>query len=141
MCVCVLKLNAPSAQKAGTRACARADEDGDDWKRGKQWRPASAALLWMHHALAAMDADLRDRYGVGARIIYARGPYAPALRSFCRELGCSAVVANRRYEPATSAADERIEAELQAAGITVRASRPRTVALRCTTCMGAARSS
>lgn len=67
-----------------------------------------------------MSDDLALRYGGPARIVFAHGPAAPALQALCGAAGAARVVANRRHEPAMTAADGRTAAALQAAGIEVR---------------------
>ena len=67
-----------------------------------------------------MSDDLTLRYGAAARIVFAHGPAAPALQALCGAARAARVVANRRHEPAMTAADERTAAALQAAGIEVR---------------------
>ena len=84
------------------------------------WRPTGAALLWLHHALAALDADARERYGPGAGLLYLAGPAAPALRAAAAALGAGAVYWSRRYDPAGVAADAEVERELGGAGMRVR---------------------
>ena len=37
---------------------------------GTSWQPGAATQLWQHHALAALDAELRCRFGAAAGIIY-----------------------------------------------------------------------
>ena len=73
------------------------DDDGEGW-----WPLGGAARWWLHHALAALDASLRE---VGSRLIYARGNSADVLRELVRTTGAGAVYWNRRYEPAAIARD------------------------------------
>jgi deoxyribodipyrimidine photo-lyase len=94
-------------------------EEGDDWRAGTQWRPASATLLWTHHALKAMDEDLQRRYGPGARIACARGEFVPTLRRWCHELGAGSIIANRRYEPVMKRVDKYVQEQLAADGFEV----------------------
>ena len=70
---------------------------------GVSWRPAGASLLWLHHALASLDADLRARHGPGAGIVYRRGPYASSLVAIAEAAAAGVVHFSRRYEPAMQA--------------------------------------
>ena len=71
------------------------DEEGD-------WPPGAASRWWLHHSLAALDHDLRER---GSRLVIRRGPSVAALEELARETGAGAVHWNRRYEPAAIARD------------------------------------
>ncbi len=84
----------------------------DDAGEGR-WPMGGAARWWLHHSLAALDADLRGR---GARLILARGDSEAELRRIAAETGAGAVYWNRRYEPAVRARDAGIKARLTAAG-------------------------
>ena len=70
---------------------------------GVSWRPAGATLVWLHHALASLDADLRSRHGPGARIVFRHGPYASSLIALADAAAAGAVHFSRRYEPAMQA--------------------------------------
>ena len=70
---------------------------------GVSWRPAGATLVWLHHALASLDADLRSRHGPGAGIVYRHGPYATALTAIAEAAAAGVVHLSRRYEPAMQA--------------------------------------
>ena len=78
--------------------------------------PGGAARWWLHHSLAALDRDLRDR---GSRLILRRGDALSALRHIAGETGATAVVWNRRYEPDAIARDTRIKTTLAADGLAV----------------------
>ena len=88
----------------------------DDAAEGR-WRAGGAARWWLHHALAALDASLRER---GSRLILARGDARAVLRELGRATGAGALVWNRRYEPAIIARDARIKTEFAAAGWEVK---------------------
>lgn len=75
------------------------------------WSPGAASRWWLHHSLAALDADLRAR---GSRLILRRGPSLQTLQALLRETGAEAVYWNRRYEPALIARDTQIKAALSA---------------------------
>jgi deoxyribodipyrimidine photo-lyase len=78
------------------------------------WAPGGASRWWLHHALAALDASLRER---GSRLVIRRGPTLAALRALVRETGAGAVHWSRRYEPAVIARDTRIKEALKADGV------------------------
>lgn len=73
-----------------------------------------AARWWLHHALAALAADVEAR---GGTLLFARGPAGEVLRAIGRELSPGAVVWNRRYDAAGIAVDTAIKAQLRAAGV------------------------
>lgn len=80
------------------------------------WAPGAASRWWLHHSLAALDADLRDR---GAQLLIARGPSLATLQAVARATGATAVHWNRTYEPALVARDAAIKSALRAAGLAV----------------------
>ncbi len=59
--------------------------------------------MWLHHALASLDADLRSRHGPGAGIVYRHGPYASSLVAIAEAAAAGVVHFSRRYEPAMQA--------------------------------------
>jgi deoxyribodipyrimidine photolyase len=65
------------------------EEEGD-------WAPGAASRWWLHHSLAALDQDLRER---GSRLILAHGRAADVLKKLAANTGATAVHWNRRYEP------------------------------------------
>ena len=75
------------------------------------WAPGAASRWWLHHALAALDADLRAR---GAALIVRRGPTLAALRALMRETGATEVWWSRLYEPHLAARDAAIAKALPA---------------------------
>ena len=81
------------------------------------WAPGAASNWWLHHSLAALDADLRAR---GSRLIVRRGPTAAALDALIAETGATIVVWNRLYEPAIVSRDTAIKASLRERGIEAR---------------------
>jgi deoxyribodipyrimidine photo-lyase len=80
------------------------------------WSPGSASRWWLHHSLAALDADLRRR---GMPLTVRRGPSLPALLALAREVGARRVVWNRLYDPATVARDTSVKAALREQGLEV----------------------
>lgn len=79
-----------------------------------RWAPGGAARVWLHHALADLDAQLRAR---GLRLIIRRGPTGAAMDRLVRETGAGAIFWNRRYEPAVTARDARLKQEWRARGL------------------------
>jgi deoxyribodipyrimidine photo-lyase len=83
-------------------------EEGD-------WLPGAASRWWLHHALAALAADLDER---GSRLVLrVADDSLGELAALARECGARRVLWNRRYEPAIVARDRRIKAALRAMGI------------------------
>ncbi len=85
----------------------------DDEGEGR-WPMGGASRWWLHHALASLDASLRE---LGSRLVLARGNSADVLRSALKATGAGALFWNRRYEPAAIARDRAIKAEFTAAGV------------------------
>jgi deoxyribodipyrimidine photo-lyase len=85
----------------------------DDAGEGR-WPLGGASRWWLHHALAALDASLRER---GSQLIVARGESGKILRALAAATGAGALYWNRRYEPASIARDKTIKAEFTAAGL------------------------
>ena len=65
-----------------------------------EWPSGAATDWWLHHSLAALDAQLRER---GGRLIVRRGPVLAAITRLISETGAVAVHWNRLYEPAAIA--------------------------------------
>ena len=78
------------------------------------WPLGGASRWWLHHALAALDADLRAR---GSRLILARGESGAELDRLRRATGAGAIFWNRRYEPAVIARDATLKARWTAEGV------------------------
>ena len=78
------------------------------------WQPGAASRWWLHHALRALDADLRTR---GARLHVRRGGTLRMLRALIAETDAKAVFWNRLYEPALVARDAQIRHALRADGV------------------------
>lgn len=47
-------------------------------------------------ALRSLDADLQERYGKGAAVIYKKGPYVKALQEIIGALNVGALYFSRR---------------------------------------------
>jgi deoxyribodipyrimidine photo-lyase len=67
----------------------------DDETPGR-WRIGAAQRWWLHHSLAALDADLRR---LGARLLLLRGRAGKVLPELMRVTGATAVHALEHYEP------------------------------------------
>ena len=83
------------------------------------WAPGGAARWWLHHSLAALDADLRR---CGATLHIARGPSLRTLQALIAETGAAAVYWNRLCEPAAIIRDRAIKEALHASGIVAHSS-------------------
>ena len=62
----------------------------------KHRKLGGASRWWLHHSLAALDAELRDR---GSRLILRRGRSDAVLAKLAEETGAARVHALRHYEP------------------------------------------
>ena len=83
------------------------EEEGD-------WPPGAASRWWLHQSLASLGAELEKR---GSRLIVRRGPAAATLSRMVAESGASAVLWNRRYEPAALARDRAVTSKLEEHGV------------------------
>jgi deoxyribodipyrimidine photo-lyase len=81
------------------------------------WAMGGASRWWLHHALAALDATLRE---LGSRLIFARGDSQTILRDLATSQRAGAVYWNRCYEPAAIERDKRIKAEFTSGGLEVK---------------------
>jgi hypothetical protein len=80
------------------------------------WQAGAASRWWLHHSLASLSAEIEKR---GSRLIIRRGPTAAALSRLVADSGASAVLWNRRYEPAAAARDRDMKSKLRESGLTV----------------------
>lgn len=101
-----------AAQRGAVLPVYILDETGEG-----RWPMGGASRWWLHHALAALDAALRER---GSELLLARGESGAVLRDLIRQSGADAVHWNRRYEPSAIARDAAIKEELGAAGVEVK---------------------
>ena len=85
------------------------DRDGEG-----RWSPGAASRWWLHHALAELEASLRER---GSRLVVLSGDSMAVLHTLVRATGATAVFWNRRYEPAAVARDKKIRESLRGQGI------------------------
>ncbi|HEV3153010.1 MAG TPA: deoxyribodipyrimidine photo-lyase [Candidatus Baltobacteraceae bacterium] len=69
-------------------------------------------------AVTALDASLRDR---GSRLIVRRGNAAPVLKQIARACGASAVVWSASFDRAGMQADQRLQSDLEEAGLRANA--------------------
>lgn len=78
------------------------------------WPPGGAGRWWLHHSLAALAGALAER---GSRLILRHGPAATVLDELIAETGATAVLWNRRYEPASIERDTALKGDLKQRGI------------------------
>ena len=69
------------------------------------WKMGGAQRWYLHHALTAFDASLRDK---GSRLILRRGRAAEILRSMMDDTGATEIHAIRHYEPWWREAEEQL---------------------------------
>ena len=81
------------------------------------WQPGAASRWWLHHALLALDGDLRK---LGAPLVVRQGASLAELQAVIRETGATSVFWNRLYEPALRQRDANIASALQRSGIEVQ---------------------
>ena len=72
--------------------------------------------VWLHHSLAALQADMEAR---GGRLILRRGPAATVIDDIVEQTGAGAVYWNRRYHVPDCERDAAIKESLTKRGITV----------------------
>lgn len=77
-------------------------------------RLGGAARWWLHHSLAALQADLARR---GSRLILRHGDAETEIASLLQETGATAVYWNRRYDPEGIRQDQAIKSRLKERGI------------------------
>jgi deoxyribodipyrimidine photo-lyase len=81
------------------------------------WAPGAASRLWLHLSLEALGESLR---ALGSRLILRAAPTArEALGAIVEETGATAVLWNRRYEPAAVEVDRALEEHLRGRGVAV----------------------
>ncbi len=109
---------------ADNPALARAAKSGapvlalyvlDDETEGP-WRLGGASRWWLHHALTALDKDLRR---LGTSLTLRQGPADRVVMDLVDEVGAASVTWNRCYEPGARERDARLKAALKARGIDV----------------------
>ena len=85
----------------------------DDRAEGA-WPMGAAQRWWLHHSLAALDAQLR---AAGSRLIVRTGDAATIIAELAGAHAVQAVYWNRRYEPAALARDIHVREALQTRGV------------------------
>lgn len=60
------------------------------------WAPGGASRWWLHHSLASLDADLRQR---GSGLVLRRGRYADEIPKLLRETGATHIHVGEPTEP------------------------------------------
>ncbi|MFA5258080.1 MAG: deoxyribodipyrimidine photo-lyase [Opitutales bacterium] len=81
--------------------------------------PSGAARWWLHHALADLDAALRER---GSRMFFMRGRAQDCILRAIEASGARDVFWNRRHGPGAAELDAPLERLLRDAGIGVHIS-------------------
>ncbi|MHB8707148.1 MAG: cryptochrome/photolyase family protein [Coriobacteriia bacterium] len=82
------------------------------------WEPGAVSARWLAASLSTLETALLGR---GGWLVVRTGDTAHEVLAIARETGASAVHWNRRYEPAGVAADARVLAALDGAGLAVHA--------------------
>lgn len=85
------------------------DPDGE-----APWVPGAASRWWLHRSLKALDRSLRKR---GSRLVIRRGPASAAIIAVAREIGATAVVWSRRFEPGVAVRDAAVARALATEGL------------------------
>ena len=70
-----------------------------------EWSAGAAHRWWLHHALASLDQDLRDK---GSRLLYRTGGSLDALQDLIGETHAEAVYWNKCYDPALRRRDRNV---------------------------------
>ncbi|MGQ0501810.1 MAG: cryptochrome/photolyase family protein [Panacagrimonas sp.] len=78
------------------------------------WAPGGASRWWLHHSLAALDGQLREK---GSRLVLRAGDTLEQLRHLLHSSGAVAVYWNRLYEPAFVARNKQVKDALRADGL------------------------
>jgi len=90
------------------------------------WPLQGAAALWVHHSLACLSDELRDRYS-GLRLVLRRGKAIDVLSDLVSSHNVHTVYVNDVYEPWNLARDARVEEAL--ARLRVKLKRHKSVVL------------
>ncbi len=78
------------------------------------WPPGGASRWWLRESLARLAAEFR---AAGTELVMRRGASLAELLRVAKATGAGAVCWNRRYEPAITARDQKVENALRAAGL------------------------
>jgi deoxyribodipyrimidine photo-lyase len=73
------------------------------------WQPGAASNWWLDRSLRALDVSLR---AIGSSLVVRAGDPAAVLRELLQDAPATRVFANRVYDPAARARDERLAREL-----------------------------
>lgn len=85
-------------------------------KQDGEWAAGAASRWWLHHSLAALQAQLHSHH---AGLHLTQGNTLGSLQKLIADSGAEAVYWNRLYEPASIARDTTIKAALLEQGIAV----------------------
>ncbi len=85
------------------------------------WAPGAASRWWLHHSLAALDAELAKR---GQRLLILRGASAPVLAALAKDIGARDIHAGTLMEPAIRCRDEVVRQHLAEQGIALHLHAP-----------------
>lgn len=96
--------------------CVYIHEDDDPAVEGmpSPRKPGAAARWWLHHALAALDRDLR---AIGGHLLRLKGPAALELDRLIDRTGADRVLVNRVYDPEGATRDRMLTERLAARGV------------------------
>ena len=78
------------------------------------WQPGAASRWWLHHSLASLGRDLKQR---GSRLILRQGDSLEQLQQLITETRATAVYTTRCYTPAGIKRDRKIHQALHADNI------------------------
>uniref|UniRef100_UPI00404AB661 cryptochrome/photolyase family protein n=1 Tax=Cephaloticoccus sp. TaxID=1985742 RepID=UPI00404AB661 len=81
------------------------------------WKDGGASRWWLHHALVALDQELKKK---GSRLLLLRGETKQVMTDLVAQNGVGSLYWNRRYEPAIIKRDQLLKHELIQAGIETR---------------------
>ncbi len=84
----------------------------DDAAPGR-WKRGGASRWWLHHSLAALDADLRSR---GSRLVLRRGDSRDLIPGLAAEIGATQVFTGGSAEPWARALDRDVAERLAGRG-------------------------
>ena len=78
------------------------------------WQPGAASCWWLHHSLASLARDLKQR---GSRLILRAGNSREQLEQLIEQTGATAVYTTRGYSPTGIKRDNKIQQALRKANI------------------------
>ncbi|GMU44235.1 MAG: deoxyribodipyrimidine photo-lyase [Xanthomonadales bacterium] len=80
------------------------------------WEPGAASCWWLHHSLAALDAELR---ALGSALVVRGGDSMAEIDRLLAQTGAVAVFWNRLHDPVLVRRDRAIKAALRERGVIV----------------------